>query len=247
MGFDSILAARAYNNYIVHDVSGSQNQTLTVNGAAPFSIEFTGAITAAVDVIFPATMNDRGASWLIFNNTSGDFALTVRAATGNGVVVTQGRRSLVLWDGTHFAAFPNDPQAGLAASGVNRDITSLQGITSGITMSGGLNVAGALRGNASAWALGRLVKSVAGGTDVTLTETEYNHPILEFTGALTDNINVIVPLTSGAIWIVYNQTSGSFTLTVKGATGTGVTVTQGSRAILYSNGTNVVRLTHDVS
>lgn len=40
---------------------------------------------------------------------------------------------------------------------------------------------------------GQFVKSVAGGGDVTLTEDEVGYGMLVFTGALTANINVIVP------------------------------------------------------
>lgn len=91
----------------------------------------------------------------------------------------------------------------------------------------------------------RLSKSVAGGVDVTLTNAEAAHQIIELTGALTANINVIVPAISRQ-WTVANKTSGAFTLTVKGASGTGVAVTQNMRCIVYHDGTNVVRATADV-
>lgn len=91
----------------------------------------------------------------------------------------------------------------------------------------------------------RLSKSVAGGVDVTLTNTEGAHEILEFTGALTANINVIVPSIDRQ-WTIANLTSGAYTLTVKRSSGTGVAVTQGMRCIVYGNGTNVVRVTADV-
>lgn len=86
---------------------------------------------------------------------------------------------------------------------------------------------------------GRLSKSVAGSSDVTLTTTEARNGILEFTGTLTGNINVIVP-TKTRRYIVYNATSGSFSLTVKTSGGTGVAVTQSTRAWVYCDGTNVV-------
>lgn len=85
----------------------------------------------------------------------------------------------------------------------------------------------------------RLVKSVAGNTDVTLTATEAANQIQEYTGALTGNINVIVPTSVAEYW-VYNNTSGAFTLTAKTSAGTGIAVTQGTRAILYCDATNVV-------
>lgn len=87
--------------------------------------------------------------------------------------------------------------------------------------------------------VGRLSKSVAGGSDVTLTAAEARKQILEFTGTLTANFNVIVPAAPWK-WIVYNATAGAFTLTVKTASGSGVAVTQGKRALLYADGTSVV-------
>ncbi|MGH8570784.1 MAG: DUF2793 domain-containing protein, partial [Gammaproteobacteria bacterium] len=92
--------------------------------------------------------------------------------------------------------------------------------------------------------VGRLSKSVAGGSDVTLTAVEARNQILEFTGTLTASINVVMPASP---WegIVYNATTGAFTLTVKTASGTGVAVTQGRRAVLYADGTNVVQALTD--
>jgi len=84
-----------------------------------------------------------------------------------------------------------------------------------------------------------LNKSVAGGVDVTLTASEAAYGVINFTGLLTANINVIVP-TAVASWYFYNTTTGAFTLTVKTAAGTGVAITQTGRTILYCDGTNVV-------
>lgn len=86
---------------------------------------------------------------------------------------------------------------------------------------------------------GRLSKSVAGSSNVTLTTTEARNAILEFTGILTGSINVIVP-TLNRTYLVYNGTTGAFTLTVKTSGGTGIAVTQGNRVWLYCDATNVV-------
>lgn len=91
---------------------------------------------------------------------------------------------------------------------------------------------------------GVLSKSVAGGANVTLSASEAGNGILVFTGALTANINVIVPVTGE--WIVRNSTTGSYTLTVKTSAGTGVAVTQGANMPLYADGTNVVVAISDV-
>lgn len=91
---------------------------------------------------------------------------------------------------------------------------------------------------------GRLALSVAGGVNVTLTQAQALCEILEFSGALTASINVIMPL-SIREWRVFNNTTGAFTLTLIGATGTGTAIGQTKRAIVYADATNIVRLTPD--
>ena len=88
-------------------------------------------------------------------------------------------------------------------------------------------------------------KSVAGSSNVTLTNSnatadKARQKVLEFTGTLTGDINVLLP-TVESNYVVFNNTAGSQTLTVAttGNTGTGTVVTQGSHALMYSNGTFV--------
>lgn len=95
------------------------------------------------------------------------------------------------------------------------------------------------RGRSTTFVQSRLVKSVAGGVNVTLTTTEAGNIIQSYTGLLTANIAVIVP-TAVAIYFPYNNTTGAFSLTVKTAAGSGVQVTQGKKTIVYCDGTNVV-------
>lgn len=87
---------------------------------------------------------------------------------------------------------------------------------------------------------GYLSKSVAGSSDVTLTTAEAWHHGIIFTGALTGNINVVVP-TKQRHYLLRNDTTGDFTLTVKTTAGTGVALKKGEFAVLSCDGTNVVR------
>jgi len=91
---------------------------------------------------------------------------------------------------------------------------------------------------------GRLVKAMS-DANTTLTAAESRNNILEFTGTLTVQRNVVVPL-GVQQWTVFNNTTGSFGLQFIGATGTGIVVAAGKRAIVYADGTNVVRVTADV-
>jgi hypothetical protein len=81
--------------------------------------------------------------------------------------------------------------------------------------------------------------NVAGSGNYVLSGSELNRIAYNFTGALTGNRTIIVPQTVQQYWVA-NNTTGPYTLTVKTSIATGYTVNQGSRAILYSDGTNVV-------
>ena len=86
----------------------------------------------------------------------------------------------------------------------------------------------------------RLVKPVGGSSDVTLTLTDSKFAVIEFTGTLAGNINVKTYANDAKPYIVFNNTSGSYSLTFKSNTGGGVALTQGQKTIVYSDGTNMV-------
>ena len=88
---------------------------------------------------------------------------------------------------------------------------------------------------------GVLSKSCAGSSNVTLTSTEALNAVHITTGLLTGNISYIVP-SEEKVYIVFNNTTGAYTLTVKTAAGTGIAVTQGQKAVLYCDATNVVKV-----
>lgn len=80
--------------------------------------------------------------------------------------------------------------------------------------------------------------------DVTLTSTEGAAELLILTGTPGTALNLIVPTVAGKPYDVVNQTDSA--ITVKGATGTGVTVAAGKSAHMNQFGGNVVRLGPDV-
>lgn len=85
----------------------------------------------------------------------------------------------------------------------------------------------------------RLVKSVAGAADVTLTSAESANQVIQFNGLLTGNIAVKVT-NNVAEYFTFNNTTGAFTLTFETTSGTGVVLTQTSRRICNCDGTNIV-------
>jgi hypothetical protein len=59
--------------------------------------------------------------------------------------------------------------------------------------------------------------------------------------------NVVVPLTAGAFWMVANLTTGGFGVQFIGATGTGIVVANGKRALIGTDGVNVFLLAAPVA
>lgn len=64
---------------------------------------------------------------------------------------------------------------------------------------------------------------------------------LRFTGIPTANRNIIIPGTT-KFYVVHNDASASYTMTIKVASGDTVSVSQGSKAIIYTDGTDVVKV-----
>lgn len=90
---------------------------------------------------------------------------------------------------------------------------------------------------------GRLAKTM-GDANTTLTQAEARNNIIELTGTLTAARNIVLPLAVRQ-YTVFNGSTGGFGLQFIGASGTGVTVAAGKRAIVYADGTNIVRVTAD--
>lgn len=98
--------------------------------------------------------------------------------------------------------------------------------------------------------LGTLIEeSIAGVASITMTDADYTltavngatdearQAVLLISGTLSANRNIICP-TQEKIYIVKNATTGGYSLTIKTASGTGVTVTNGNTAFIYCDGTN---------
>lgn len=90
---------------------------------------------------------------------------------------------------------------------------------------------------------GLLAKAMS-DANTTLTSAEVRNKILQFTGTLSAQRDIVVPLVPRQ-WTVYNGTTGGFGLQLIGSSGTGVVIGAGKRAIIYTDGVNVVRVTAD--
>lgn len=178
---------------------------------------------------YTASVNDRAK---MFNWTGAAGTLTLPDPTivgnnwfiylrnsGTGAILAD-PVGLTLLDGTSGISFQPGESAIIASDGVNC-------YTIGF-------------GQSATFAFDYTVIAVAGTGNYTLTGTELNRISYRFTGVLTGNRVIIVPATVQQYWID-NQTTGSYTFTVKTPSGLGVAITTGERAILYSDGTDVLR------
>ena len=76
-------------------------------------------------------------------------------------------------------------------------------------------------------------------TNHTLTATEYSKGIITLAGSLTANVQIIFPALAGQ-WVVWNKTTGGYTVTCKTASGSSlVPVAQGKMGDLICDGSEV--------
>lgn len=91
----------------------------------------------------------------------------------------------------------------------------------------------------------RISRAFPTDANYTAVQTDYQAKIMEFTGSISTTRNVVVPIVSAYQWTVFNNTTGGQSIQIIGASGTGITIANGKRAIVYADGTNVVRVTAD--
>lgn len=82
-------------------------------------------------------------------------------------------------------------------------------------------------------------------SDVTLTASQYTKSYIVATGTLSANVNMILPTSTDPI-VVYNNTTGAYTFTVKTAAGTGIVIASTKKAMVLADGTNIIRVTADI-
>lgn len=95
------VAIAGYTSIALSDA----NKTLTAgNGAVdesrPMLLNFTGALTAAREIVVPPTTK----LYFVRNSTTGGFALTIKPPAGTGIDVPMGGFALVACDGTNVVS-----------------------------------------------------------------------------------------------------------------------------------------------
>lgn len=94
---------------------------------------------------------------------------------------------------------------------------------------------------------GYVTQAITDGADTVITIPNgasgvARNMFIECTGTLTAARNLIVPANK-KLYFIYNNTSGGYAVTVKVSGQTGVSVANGAKLILVSNGTDIVNAT----
>jgi hypothetical protein len=87
---------------------------------------------------------------------------------------------------------------------------------------------------------------VMGDADYVVAPSQYKAPIMRFSGTLTAARNCVIDTKKVYQWVVHNNTTGGYAITIKTLAGTGISVSNGKTATLYCDGTNVLRVTADI-
>lgn len=88
------------NNYGVTTVSGLSNQSVTLSSlqAAKDRIVLTGTLTSNINIIFPTWIK----SWVVVNNCTGNFTVTCKTSSGDGITAVSGLVSRIFCDGINI-------------------------------------------------------------------------------------------------------------------------------------------------
>ena len=150
------LLEQAISGYVTQAITDGADTTITIpNGttgvARNMAIEMTGALTATRNLIVPANKK----LYFIFNNTSGGFAVTVKVTGLTGVSVPNGKKVILVSNGTDIVEAVNQVVGNLAVGGT-------LGVTGTSTLTGNVAI-GASTLSYSALNIG--TSTLSGATD----------------------------------------------------------------------------------
>lgn len=95
------LIEQSISGYVTQAITDGADTTITIpNGATGvarnMTLELTGALTAARNLVVPANKK----LYFVFNNTTGGFAVTVKVSGQTGISVPNGKRMVLVSNGT---------------------------------------------------------------------------------------------------------------------------------------------------
>lgn len=184
--------------------------------------------TTAFSTVYTAGVADRAKTFL-WNGGAGTINLASAGTLGNNWFM-QLRN-----EGT--GALTVDPAGTQTINGLSTLV--FQPGDSAIILTDGINFYTIGYGQAPVFAFDYTSINIPGSGAYVLSGSELNRIAYSFTGVLTGNRSVIVPGTIQQYWVA-NNTTGPYSLTIRTAGGTGVTVNQGARTICYCDGNDVL-------
>jgi hypothetical protein len=126
-------------DFISIDLTG-QSSPYSLTGAElnRIAYQFSGLLTANMEIIVPTTVQQ----YWVANNTTGPYTLTVKTASGTGVAITQGARSILYCNGTNVVAADTGglsvpisvAQGGTGATTSNAALVNLGGTSLGVAI-----------------------------------------------------------------------------------------------------------------
>lgn len=182
----------------------------------------------AFSTVYTAGVADRAKTFL-WNGGAGTINLASAGTLGNNWFI-QLRN-----EGT--GALTVDPAGTQTINGLSTLV--FQPGDSAIILTDGVNFYTIGYGQAPVFAFDYTSINIPGSGAYVLSGSELNRIAYSFTGVLTGNRSVVVPGTVQQYWVA-NNTTGPYTLTIRTAAGTGVTINQGARTICYCDGNDVL-------
>lgn len=258
VGSQTITVKDSSGGTIISLVSGTAWQIYLTDNSTPAGLWRTFQYGASVSVANAAALAGAGLKAI---TTTLNEQITIAAKSSDYVILDADRAKAIMWtSGAGNFTLPDPASVGSDWFTIIRNsgsgdlvVTPAAGLIDGtasktfaatnsawvITDGTNYYTLGFGSGSSGGSSFGYISIAVPGTGNYALSGAELNRVSYQFTGILTGNRVIIVPTAVQQYW-VHNATTGAFTLTVKTAAGSGITVTQGSSAILYCDGTDVV-------
>jgi len=231
------LIEQAISGYVTQAISDVADTVITIpDGATGVArnmfIEMTsaGALTATRNLIVPA---DRKL-YFIYNNTSGGFAVTVKVTGLTGVSVPNGRKVILVCNGTDIVEAHN-AVSGNATVGGTLVVTGATTLTGAATLSSTLGVTGAAT-------LSSTLAVTGGSFDaVTISGSSANSKGMRFQNSAASSKNYNIGSSGGGpspagSFFIYDDTASAARLVIDTSGSVGIGTTTPSTA-LQVNGT----------
>jgi hypothetical protein len=205
------LIEQAISGYVTQTITDGADTVITIpNGSTGVArnmfIECTGALTAARNLIVPANKK----LYFIFNNTTGGFAVTVKVSGQTGVSVPNGKKMVLVSNGTDIFVATNH-LIGTVVGDVTGNITG--NITGNVTGNVAGNVTGNVTGNVSG------SSGSCTGNSATVTNGVYTTGNQSIAGVKTFTDAVSITSTAQDTLTMTSSSSGGVNLKLVGTSG----------------------------